>query len=332
MSARLVITIDTEPDNQWAMPTPGTSPPDLAFANTRGLSRLVDFLRGLGTPATWLTCYSVARDPGSARLLSAARDGGDEVGAHLHAWETPPSAAADSRAHPYIYEYDPAVRLEKLRSVTRAIEDAFGQPPRTYRAGRWGIDPRERENLAGLGYLIDTSVVPGHDFGRSRGLARGGPDFRRLLDGAPPRPYRDGPIWEVPVSVATPGLLGAIGLGALGARLVSGLTHRADIPSRAAARALRAAGLCRMVWLRPRMHPRDDLVRAARWLMDRGAECINIMFHSSEAFEGTSPRSRTAGDVEAFYGDLAAMVAALRSAGEITPCRLSDLADRMDRP
>jgi len=333
MTLRLVVTIDTEPDNQWTMPAPGLPAPPLAFANTRALPRVIDFLHDLGVPGTWLTSYSVARDPDSARVLRSAAAGGDEIGGHLHAWETPPLTPADGQAHPYIYEYDPTVRLQKLRALTDALRDVFGASPASYRAGRWGIDAAERENLASLGYTIDTSVVPGHDFGPSRGLTRGGPDFRAELSGTPPRPRRVSGIWEAPVSVATLGLLGAAGSwggGALGARMAAAVSSRQDLPSRACRRLLSSAGLSRMVWLRPLMHPREDLVSAARDLARRGAGFVNIMFHSSETMAGTSPRSRTHQDVERFFEDMRAMVGALRAETAVEGCTLRRAIETMD--
>ena len=320
MSASVVVTIDTEPDNQWEMPS-GGAPAPLTFNNTRGLRRLIDHLRSLGLPATWLTSYSVARDAASAGILREAAAAGDEIGGHLHAWETPPLTAADARAHPYIYEYDPPVRLAKLRAMTSAIEDAFGRRPVSYRAGRWGIDELEWSHLAGEGYEIDSSVVPGHDFSRSRGLRRGGPDFTRLLDGAAPNPYRAGSLWEAPLSTTA---IGALGPGRLGAALARSVHQRTGLAGRAAKRALAASGLCRMVWVRPLAHPRSDLVEAALSLVGQGARVINIMFHSSETSAGCSPRTRTSDQVERFYGDLDAVARALLLSGDVTPRTLSD--------
>lgn len=322
MTASLVITIDTEPDNQWAIPSPDRPAGPLEFANTRGARRLIDFLDGQGTPGTWLTSYAVARDTGSVQTLREAAARGHEIGGHLHGWETPPFTPADRVAHPYIYEYEPAVRLEKLRAVTLAIEDAFGRRPVSYRAGRWGIDETERVHLAALGYAIDSSVVPGHSFATSIGLSRGGPDFRAALDGGPPEPYRCGGLWEVPVSATTIGLLPAAGARGLSARLARSLSYRSGVTARAARRAL-AAGVCRLVWVRPLVHPRRDLVRAALSLVEQGASLINVMFHSSEAFEGTSPRTRRREDVERFYGDLAEVLGALRDTGKVVPATLS---------
>jgi hypothetical protein len=314
-SPSVVLTIDTEPDNQWSR---GTT--ELTFANTRGLGRFIELCRRIGAPATYLTSYSVARDRESAAVLRQALAGGDEIGGHLHAWETPPLTPADETAHPYIFEYDPDVRLAKLAAMTRAVEDAFGVQPVSYRAGRWGFDDVEAENLAALGYRYDTSVVPGHDFRASRGLNRPGPSYRHHLVGTPAQPYRLKGLLEAPVSVTTLGRLGGSGVGAALARTFA---NRADRGSRAAIKLLRESGLCRMVWVRPLRHPRADLVAAALQLVAQGARVINIMTHSSECFPGTAPHTRNEEDLQRLHNDIEAVVAAVRAAG-VTPRTLKD--------
>ena len=315
MNPSVVLTIDTEPDNQWAH-----DGRELTFANTRGLGRFIEFLHRIGAPATYLTSYSIARDAESVRVLRTAAAAGDEIGGHLHGWETPPLTAADVRAHSYIYEYEPDVRRAKLQAMTKAVADAFGVQPVSYRAGRWGLDDTEVQNLVELGYRYDTSVVPGHDFGPSRGFSDPGPNFRHHLAGAPPQPYRLGGLCEAPVSVTTLGMLGG---GSIGATLARAFAHRPGRARRAISKVMHRADLCRMVWVRPLKHPRADLVAAALQLVRRGARLINIMTHSSECFPGTAPHTRNEDDLRRLEGDIEAVVTAVRKVG-VTPRTLSD--------
>ena len=118
------------------------------------------------------------------------------------------------------------------------------------------------------------------------------------------------------------GLFGAGAVGAGVARLAGG-RGPADQMSRWAYRALDATGLHRLVWVRPLKHPRSLLVAAARSLVGQGARIINVMFHSSEAFVGTSPVSRTEGDVVRLYDDVTAIVLAVHQAG-VVPRTLRD--------
>jgi hypothetical protein len=323
LHASLVVTVDTEPDDQWAPASAGALPP-FTFANTRGLDRLKDHLHGLGVPVTWMTSYAVARDPPSAAVLRRAAAEGDEIAGHLHGWETPPFVDMDRGERPFIYEYPPGIRFEKHRSLVAAHEDAFGAQPVSYRAGRWGVDALELEHLGALGYRIDSSIPPGIDFRDRSGPRALGPDFRHHLRAGPAQPYRAGPLWEVPVSITPAGLLGAGALGA-GVGRLAGARGPEDRASRWAYRMLDAAGLHRLVWVRPLKHPRRLLVAAVRSLMRRGVLVINVMFHSSEAFAGTSPVSRTEGDVIRLRDDLTAIVLAARETGAM-PRTLRDAA------
>lgn len=312
----LVITVDTEPDDQWAPPGPDGLLPPFAFANTRGLGRLADFLHGRGVPTTWMTSYTVARDAESARVLRRLRDRGDELAGHLHGWETAPYSDIDRRHEPFIYEYDAETRLAKHRVLWESHCDAFDAPPVSYRAGRWGVDDLELEHLAELGYRIDSSVPPGIDFRDRRGLHALGPDFRHHLRPGGPHNHHDGRLWHVPASVF---LAGRLGDGPAATRLAH--FHLDRSRPRSVARGLSAVlertGLSELRWIRPSKHPAPVLARATRTLLRRGAPIVNVMTHSSEAFLGTSPWSRTEEEVERFYADLGAIVDAALDEGAV---------------
>jgi hypothetical protein len=316
MNPSLVFTVDTEPDDQWAPNLADGRLPPFTFVNTRGLGRLEQFFRRHDVPVTWMTSYSVARDAESARILRNAAAEGDEIAGHLHGWETPPFTAFDHTSRPFIGEYAADLRLAKHRSLLAAHEDAFDARPVSYRAGRWGIDPIELQHLAELGYQIDSSVPPGIDFRDRAGLQQLGPDFRAYLKGGGPRPYRSGTLWEVPASIAPIGLLGG-GAAAAAIARASGRRNHGSSTARGLTRALAALRFQQLIWIRPLKHPRAQLVRATHAVLRRGAPMVNVMFHSSEAFVGTSPSSRHVEDVERLYGDLEAIIIAARSQGAV---------------
>jgi hypothetical protein len=107
---------------------------------------------------------------------------------------------------------------------------------------------------------------------------RGGPDFSSYASEAP-RTWREANgLWEVPASIV-----------------------KLDD--------------ARIRWIRPLKHPREEIVEATHALLARGGEIVNVMFHSSEAFVGTSPISRTREEVERLYGDLDAIITAARAHG-----------------
>lgn len=316
MNASLVFTVDTEPDDQWAAALPDGSLPPFTFANTRGLGRLKDFFRRYDAPVTWMTSYSIARDPESARVLREAAREGDEIAGHLHGWETPPFTDFDRVSRPFIAEYAPDLRLAKHRSLLAAHEDAFDARPVSYRAGRWGVDAIERQHIAELGYRIDSSIPPGIDFRDRAGLQQPGPDFRFDLKNGGPTPYRVGPLWEVPASIAPVGLLGGGGTAVALAR-IAGHRGAGARAARALSRALAVSRLQQLIWVRPLKHPRPLLAQATHALLRQGVPIINVMFHSSEAFVGTSPLSRRREDVERLYQDLEAILNAARAHGAI---------------
>jgi hypothetical protein len=308
-----VITIDTEPDDQWQAPDASGRLPPFTFANTRGLQPLMRFFQERETPVTWMTSWSVAKDGASAALLARAAENGDEIAGHLHDWETPPFVSIDATHRPFIYEYDADLRRAKHEALLAAHRSAFGAAPVSYRAGRWGVDGLELQHLRELGYRIDSSIAPGIDFRDRFGLRQSGPDFRHWLRGWPQKPYQLDGLWQLPVSIVP---LGWLGSGRLGARIGRWCGARAAHDNRLPlAQQLARMKMHDLVWLRPLKHPRPLLERAAHALAKRGDRIVNIMFHSSEAWLDGSPLSRTPQQVAALYGDLHSMITILKAHG-----------------
>ncbi|HKP12672.1 MAG TPA: hypothetical protein VJZ91_11195 [Blastocatellia bacterium] len=278
-----------------------------------------------------MTSYSIARDPESARVLREAAREGDEIAGHLHGWETPPFTDFDRLSRPFIAEYEPDLRLAKHRSLLAAHEDAFDARPVSYRAGRWGVDDVERQHIAELGYRIDSSVPPGIDFRDRAGLRQLGPDFRSDLRSGGPRPYRAGSLWEVPASIAPVGLLGG-GRGAVALARVAGHRGTGAPAAQALSRTLAVSRLQQLIWVRPLKHPRPLLAQTTHALLRRGVPIINVMFHSSEAFVGTSPLSRRREDVDRLYLDLEAILNAARAHGAIARTLCAAVAALTEKP
>ena len=95
----LLVGIDTEGDNQWD----AAARADQRFENIYALPRLHALFARHGVRPTYVITYPVA-DRSAVRATSCARcrRGGDcEIGAHHHAWETPPCTAEDVKRHPY---------------------------------------------------------------------------------------------------------------------------------------------------------------------------------------------------------------------------------------
>lgn len=284
----LLVGIDTEGDNQWDAGARANQ----RFENIYALPRLHALFARHGVRPTYVITYPVAKDGRSADVLRALLAGGDcEIGAHHHAWETPPCTEEDIRRHPYASTL-PRTQFEaQLASLTDAIAGAVGERPISYRSGRFGFSATHVAGLEQLGYRVESSVAP--LFYESH---KGGAEFVE----APLTPYflaydnatRPGTsdLLEVPVSAALHRRL---------PRRIQYAYARAPWPY-TTKRILRALRLARMRWLRPSYSSLDDMIGLARDLARAGEPVLNLLFHSSEAIVSGSPYNRTQGELDAF--------------------------------
>lgn len=284
----LLVGIDTEGDNQWD----AGARLNQRFENLYALPRLHALFARHGVRPTYVITYPVARDPRSADVLRTLLAGGDcEIGAHHHAWETPPCTDEDVRRHPYASMLPRAQFEAQLESLTLAITQAVGRAPVSYRSGRFGFSADHVAALERCGYLVESSVAP-----LFYEAHKGGPEFVE----APLTPYflaydsatRPGcsDVLEVPVSAALNRSLPAA-LQYAYARAPNPYTTR---------RVLRALRLLRMRWLRPSYSSLADMIGLAKDLARWKEPVLNLLFHSSEAIVGGSPYNRTQGELDAF--------------------------------
>lgn len=283
----LAFTIDVEED----MPDWGITDP-ISVGNVEALPRLADLCARHGVRPTYLCTYPVATQHSSAAVLRALHARGDcEIGTHLHAWNTPPFRGVpgrdgDERSHTYYqYELGPERFRAKLEVLHGAVGELVGEAPRSFRAGRFGIDAATLRELLPLGYEVDSSVTPLSHQSDDRG-----PDFRD----APQHPYRpahddvarpgDLPIVEIPVSVAltrrVPRLVQSAYVRLPRATRMRGLLSRDFL------------GLLDFAWLYPARFDLDLMAAAARTLVEDGAPVLNVFLHSSELLDGRSGRVR----------------------------------------
>jgi peptidoglycan/xylan/chitin deacetylase (PgdA/CDA1 family) len=302
----LLVGIDTEGDNQWD----AAARLHQRFENLYALPRLHALFARHGVRPTYVITHPVARDERSADVLRGLLAGGDcEIGAHHHAWETPPCTEADVRRHPYASMLPRAQFEAQLEELTRAITAAVGRAPVSYRSGRFGFSADHVAALERCGYEVESSVAP-----LFYEAHKGGPEFVE----APLRPYflaydsatRPGSsrVLEVPVSAA------------LNRRLPKALQYayaRAPKPY-TTKRVLRALRLLRMRWLRPSYSSLDDMIALARDLARREEPVLNLLFHSSEAIVGGSPYNRTQAELDGFCDRLERFLAfATRELGAV---------------
>lgn len=308
----LLVGIDTEGDNQWD----AAARAHQRFENIYALPALHALFERHGVRPTYVITHPVARDEKSADVLRRLVERGTcEIGAHHHAWETPPCAADDVRRHPYAASLPLAQFEQQLAALTDAITAAVGRPPVSYRSGRFGFSAAHTPALERLGYQVESSVAP-----LFYEAHKGGPDFVE----APLKPYflaydsatKPGAsnVLEVPVSAA------------LDRRLPRWLQHayaRAPRPY-ATKRVLRKLGIARVRWLRPSYSSLDDMVSLARDLAGTGEPVLNLLFHSSEAIAGGSPYNRTDAELTAFFDRLERFFDFARNTLDATPATFTE--------
>ncbi|HTM26752.1 MAG TPA: polysaccharide deacetylase family protein [Vicinamibacterales bacterium] len=288
----LLVGIDTEGDNQWD----AAARANQRFENIYALPRLHALFLRHGVRPTYVITYPVAKDARSAQLLRELHARGDcEIGAHHHAWETPPCTPDDVRRHPYAANL-PLPQFERqLASLTSAIADAVGQRPVSYRSGRFGFSAAHVPALEKLGYQVESSVAPlfyeGHKNGPDFVEARLTPYYLSYDNAAKPGASR---VLEIPVSSALSRRL---------PRRIQYLYARAPRPY-TSKRILRKLGVATVRWLRPSYSSLDDMIALARDLSRDGEPVLNLLFHSSEAIVGGSPYNRTDAELAAFLNRL----------------------------
>ncbi|HEX5215147.1 MAG TPA: hypothetical protein VFV98_06760 [Vicinamibacterales bacterium] len=288
----LLVAIDTEGDNQWD----ARARRHQTFVNIHRLDRLHEFFSRHGVRPTYVITYPVARDPESAAMLRTLLARGDcEIGAHHHAWETPPCDPADIDRHPYALSLPLDQFDAQLATLTAAITDAVGVAPISYRSGRFGFSAAHVSSLERAGYLVDSSVAPLFYEAHKQG-----PDFV----GAPLTPYflayddatRAGAsrVLELPITAALNRRVPAV-VEQLYARAPRNYTTK---------RVLRLLRIAHVRWLRPSYTSAEEMIALAREVVARSAPILNLLFHSSEVIVGGSPYNKTDAELAAFYDRL----------------------------
>jgi peptidoglycan/xylan/chitin deacetylase (PgdA/CDA1 family) len=288
----LLAGIDTEGDNQWD----AAARANQTFENIYALPSLHALFAKHKVRPTYLITHPVAADPRSAETLRALRgQGGCEIGAHHHAWETPPFEPEDVERHTYALALPPDRFASQLARLTDTIEAAVGARPTSYRSGRFGFSIAHVSELERQGYLVESSIAP-----LFYETHKGGPEFVE----APLRPYFLS--YDDPVKPGTSSLLELPVTAALHRQYPAWLQYRyARAPwPYTTKRILRKLGLARMLWLRPSYSSLDDMKQLASTLAGRHVPLLSLIFHSSEAIVGGSPYNRTARELEAFLDRL----------------------------
>lgn len=293
----LVVTIDTEEEGLWS----GQYSRETTVENIQAVPRFQALCDQFSIRPTYLITTPVAESSQATSVLRSILDAGKcEIGTHVHPWNSPPFEEQNSKEESYLCNLPPSIQLAKLENLTSQIERSFGVRPISFRAGRYGADAETINCLRKLGYLVDSSVLPGADY-----RSGNGPDFRKANclpyypnDGDILACGEDDSLLEIPVS--------------------AGFTHRyfeaaermRKFAMRSPWRSLRAVGILDRLGiashtkLSPEQASIGKMRRLATSILARNNPVLVLMFHSSSLLPRCSPYVNSEADLTLFLGRL----------------------------
>lgn len=276
MSVLVVFSVDVEEDGLFSGRYRATGN---RVSNVAALSRLEFLTRELGLPLTLLCTWPVLANAGCSDILRRWQDElGAELGCHLHPWNTPPLAGADSGA------WTPSESLPredldaKLGALVRSCAEVSGRAPLSFRMGRFDLGPRMRGLLPKHGLRVDSSLVPLR-------FVAGLPDSFHspadpfLLPAAKEDDRAGTPLAEAPLTVV-PVLRGLDGMA-------SGLARM--LPQSLGNGLLTGFRKVAAVGTQPVWYPLASMKLGAHLHLSRGGRVIHLFLHSSELAPGVCP-------------------------------------------
>ena len=287
----LYVVVDTEAEFDWSKAFDRSLTAVSAMRQQDTVQHLFD---SWGMRPVYVVDYAVASQPegfGPLRLIQDRH--ACVIGAHMHAWITPPFEETVSEYNSFGGNLPRDLEERKLRALIAAIEQNFGITPLFFRAGRYGVGPNTMDLLAKLGFLVDFSLLPHADL-----RARGGPDFR--FAECVPYSTAGGRLRSVPM---TRGQIGAI--APMSPRFQGLLQHRM-------ASRLRLQGilsrlrLANTVTLTPEGVSTSEQIQLIETMLHRGCRSFVLHYHSPTLAKQT-PYVRTEAELADFIGRIDAV-------------------------
>ena len=282
----LVVVIHTEEEFDWSKPHDRNA---TGVTHIRHIDQAQRVFDEFGIVPNYVVDYPIATQPEAFGPLKVyADDRRALIGAHLHPWVSPPFDEELNARNSYPGNLPRALEQEKLSLLTDKITAAFGTPPRTYLAGRYGFGPHTGEILEDLGYEVDISAAASIDYS-----ADGGPDYSEYTS----EPYWIGNSHRL---LGLPGSGGYVGLLRAGAtplyrRLTSPTLRRARISG-----AVARLRLLERIRLSPEDYSEPEMRRLTKTLLADGVRVFVFSFHSPSVMPGGTPYVRTDADLQRF--------------------------------
>ncbi len=318
-STLFVMTVDTEEEWNWEKGFPVER---YSTRNSQKISKFQSFCQHMGVRPTYFIDYAIASDPSSIeQFLPSFKEGMCEIGAHLHPWVTPPieEDIRENTTHAVNLPVDLVRR--KLRNLTQKLEEEFGQRPRTFRSGRWGINGILLEMLREEGYQTDSSVHPFYaDSTFSYYSAPDTPYWPDLSDCARPGIQRE--IFEIPVTS---------GFSRSGFAMCNRIHRMLAVPPWNIFRGIGILwhlNLLRKLQLSPELANASNMIALVNACLKRGHRIIHMFFHSSSLLQGGSPYVASDDDENAFYQQMSDVITYLATHVDVKFCTLTEARER----
>ncbi len=280
---RSLLTVDTEEEFDWSGPFTRDRH---GLTHIAHIARFQEFCEGLGVVPVYLVDWPIATSPAAAEVIGGAvKAGKAEVGVQLHPWVNPPFEEEVSTHNSYAGNLPPELERAKFMALRDKIEEAFGDPPLIYRAGRYGLGQATAAILRDAGVPIDSSVRANFDY-----RAGHGPDYSRH----PLKPYwvdADRRVLELPLTTVYWGMLRRQG------RWVHPLLGKVPILTGAFSRV----GLLERIALTPEGVTAEEALRGIDMALDDGLPLLVLSFHSPSLAPGHTPYVRSEADLERLY-------------------------------
>ncbi|MBA2883012.1 protein-tyrosine-phosphatase [Desulfosalsimonas propionicica] len=306
---KLVVTIDTEEDNQGRY-----SAVDNPVKNIERLPALQKLFDKYGIRPTYLISYPVASSSKSVAALNEILAGGScEIGMHCHPWNTPPFHPNEpvAKRDTMLCNLDENLVHAKLGFHHETIQKNFGITPVSFRAGRFGFGPAVAKSLLHLNYRVDSSVTPFVSWEKHYG-----PDFTNFFPdifrfSAHGLAYKEekGPLLEVPVTI-----------GFLQNDFAAANQRHKALEKPFAGRLhilgiLGSLGLLNKLWLSPEVASAKEMIRLARKMEEKQYPLINLTFHSTSLRPGSGQFVKNSHDEFLFFEKLSTFLNHVYDAG-----------------
>ncbi len=283
----LLTLIDAEETFDWdAVPFSRTA---LDVSSMKEQWRAHRVFERYGVVPTYLADYAVAsQDDGCAPLRELIAAGSCDVGTQLHVWVNPPFEEELSLENSFACNLSESLEFRKTTVLTELIETRLGIRPQIFRSGRFGAGLHTPGILNRLGYLVDSSVMPGWSF-----AAEGGPDYIA----APTAPFwldSDHRLLEIPSSAGFVGRLSAAWPG-LPRLFVSQFSEWLRFPGLGS-----RLGLLERIRLTPEGVSCAEAKRLVRHMLNQGRKVFNLTYHSPSLKPGCTHYVSTEQDVFRF--------------------------------